>query len=51
MKIKQFKLDEYKFKKTIGTGSFGWVKIVIRNIDGTFWAVKILKKQEILKLK
>ncbi len=44
-------MEDYKFKKTIGTGSFGRVKIVVKNADGTFWAVKILKKQEILKLK
>jgi hypothetical protein len=44
MKIKTFKLDDYKFKKTIGTGSFGRVKITVKNSDGSFWAVKILKK-------
>lgn len=44
MKIKNFKLEDYKFRKTIGTGSFGRVKIVIKNSDGSFWAVKILKK-------
>ena len=51
MKIKQFKLEDYKFKKTIGTGSFGRVKIAMRISDGSYWAVKILKKNEILKLK
>lgn len=51
MKIKQFKLEDYKFKKTVGTGSFGRVKLAVKNIDGSYWAVKILKKIEILKLK
>ena len=44
-------MEDYTVKKTIGTGSFGRVKIVVRKSDGSFWAIKILKKQEILKLK
>lgn len=51
MKIKQFKLEDFKFKKTVGTGSFGWVKLAVKNADGSYWAIKILKKIEILKLK
>ena len=51
MKIKQFKLEDFKFKKTVGTGSFGRVKLAVKNVDGSYWAVKILKKIEILKLK
>lgn len=50
-KIKKLDLRDYKIKQTVGTGSFGRVKLIQKKKDGTFWALKILKKADIIKLK
>ncbi len=50
-KIKKLSLDDYRIKKTVGTGSFGRVKLIQRKRDDKYYALKILKKAEIIKLK
>ena len=45
------KISEYEFMQTLGAGSFGRVKLSKRKSTGKFWAIKILKKAEIIKLK
>lgn len=35
----------------MGTGSFGRVKLIRKKDDDTYWALKIMKKIDILKLK
>ena len=49
--IKHINLSDYSIKNTLGTGSFGRVKLVSYNKNGQFYALKILKKIEIIKLK
>ncbi|CAB4008084.1 cAMP-dependent kinase catalytic subunit [Paramuricea clavata] len=44
-------LDDFERLKTLGTGSFGRVMLVQRKKSGTFYAIKILDKQKVVKLK
>lgn len=44
-------LDDFYFIRTLGTGSFGRVKYAKYKGDGQHYAVKFMKKHEILKLK
>lgn len=48
---KKLKLTDYDLGQTLGTGSFGRVKISKSKATGKYCAVKILKKAEIIKLK
>lgn len=50
-KIKQVDLNEFEIKQTVGTGSFGRVKLIKRKADNKHFALKILTKAEIVKLK
>ena len=47
----KLKLSDYEIGQTLGTGSFGRVKISKNRNTGKFYAIKILKKSEIIKLK
>lgn len=49
--LKHIRLDDYIIKKTVGTGSFGRVKLAFNSKDSRYYALKILKKTEIIKLK
>ena len=49
--IRRANLEEYSIKQTVGTGSFGRVKLVHHTKENKFYALKILKKAEIMKLK
>jgi protein kinase A len=49
--IKKITLDEYIVKQTLGTGSFGRVKLAFSLKENKYYALKILKKIEIQKLK
>ena len=48
---KRIVLNDYEILQTIGTGSFGRVKLSKQKKGGKFIALKILKKAEILRLK
>ena len=48
---KKLKLNDYDLGQTLGTGSFGRVKISKAKVSGRYFAIKILKKAEIIKLK
>lgn len=50
-KIKQVDLAEFEIKQTVGTGSFGRVKLIRHKASNKFMALKILQKAEIVKLK
>lgn len=50
-KVRKIDLSKFSIKDTVGTGSFGRVKLVQRKKDSRFFALKILKKIEIIKLK
>jgi serine/threonine protein kinase len=44
-------LKALEIKDTLGTGSFGRVRLVKVLSDGKFFALKILKKSEVIYLK
>ena len=61
---KKLRLSDYEIKQTLGTGtrvschicvnflgSFGRVKLARNKQNGKFYAIKILKKAEIIRLK
>ena len=48
---KKVKLSDYRIDRTLGTGSFGRVKLAKNKSTGKYVALKILKKAEIIKLK
>lgn len=49
--LKKAKLSDYTMERTLGTGSFGRVKLAKHKGSGKYCAIKILKKAEIIKLK
>ena len=50
-KVRSIKLSDYEMGETLGTGSFGRVKIAKDKKTGEYVAMKIMKKSEILKSK
>eukprot|EP00747_Dinoflagellata_sp_TGD_P162671 gnl/TRDRNA2_/TRDRNA2_180527_c0_seq1.p1 gnl/TRDRNA2_/TRDRNA2_180527_c0~~gnl/TRDRNA2_/TRDRNA2_180527_c0_seq1.p1 ORF type:complete len:320 (+),score=88.96 gnl/TRDRNA2_/TRDRNA2_180527_c0_seq1:77-1036(+) len=48
---KPVNLADFEMVRTLGCGSFGRVKYAKYKQDGKFYAVKFMKKQEIIKLK
>eukprot|EP01028_Stygiella_incarcerata_P004345 TRINITY_DN1945_c0_g1_i2.p1 TRINITY_DN1945_c0_g1~~TRINITY_DN1945_c0_g1_i2.p1 ORF type:complete len:335 (-),score=96.41 TRINITY_DN1945_c0_g1_i2:1260-2264(-) len=44
-------LDDFEMKETLGTGTFGRVRLARHKETGKYVAVKILKKAEIIRLK
>ena len=48
---KKIKLSDYEMDRTLGSGSFGRVKLSKNKKDGNYVAIKILKKSELIKLK
>jgi len=47
----KFGLDDFIILQTLGTGSFGRVHLVKLKSDGKFYAMKVLRKHEVVKLK
>lgn len=47
----KMKLPDFDMIRTLGTGSFGRVKYAKSKVDGRFYAVKFMKKHDIIKLK
>jgi serine/threonine protein kinase len=43
-------LDHFEIGVTLGTGSFGRVRIVTHKSTGSIWALKMLKKSEVIRL-
>ena len=48
---KKVNLSDYELTVTLGTGSFGRVMLCKNKKDGSFYAMKRLKKADIIKLK
>jgi len=48
---KQVNLADFQMTRTLGVGSFGRVKFSKWKQDGKYYAVKFMKKHEIIKLK
>ena len=51
METKKVKLGEYDIMNTLGTGSFGRVRLAKEKSNKKYVALKMLKKIEILRLK
>lgn len=51
VKPKRVNLSDYTIEQTLGTGSFGRVKLSKNKKTGNYVAIKILKKFEIIKLR
>lgn len=50
-KSKKVKLTDYEVLQTLGTGSFGRVRLAKNKSNSKYFALKILKKAEIIRLK
>lgn len=46
-----FKFEDFEVKRTLGVGSFGRVQLVYHSPTSTFYAMKRMKKVEIIKQK
>jgi len=44
-------LSDFELQDTLGTGTFGRVRLVRQKVSGNFFAMKILKKSEVVRLK
>ncbi|CCH60380.1 hypothetical protein TBLA_0C05830 [Henningerozyma blattae CBS 6284] len=47
----KYTLQDFQIMRTLGTGSFGRVHLVRSNHNGRFYAMKVLKKHTVVKLK
>lgn len=47
----KYTLTDFAVQRTLGTGSFGRVHLVQSNHNHRFYAVKVLKKQQVVKMK
>lgn len=47
----KYHLEDFKFQRTLGTGSFGRVHLVQSKHNQRFYAVKVLKKAQVIKMK
>ncbi len=47
----KYTLSDFTIERTLGTGSFGRVHLVQSNHNQRFYAVKVLKKQQVVKMK
>ncbi|KAF9922171.1 cAMP-dependent protein kinase catalytic subunit [Linnemannia zychae] len=48
---RKFNLDDFRIHRTLGTGSFGRVHLVQSRFNSRFYAMKVLKKTEVVRLK
>jgi len=47
----RMKLADFEMIRTLGSGSFGRVKYAKCKLDGKYYAVKYMKKHDIIKMK
>lgn len=47
----RLKLADFQIQRTLGTGSFGRVHLVQSRVNHRFYAIKVLKKSEVVRLK
>ncbi|CAO3657371.1 unnamed protein product [Mucor hiemalis] len=47
----RLKLDDFNISRTLGTGSFGRVHLIQSKVNSRFYAMKVLKKTEVIRLK
>lgn len=51
MESPSLNLTEFEIKHTLGVGTFGRVRLALKKSTGEFFAIKILKKSEIIRLR
>ncbi|TIA81866.1 hypothetical protein E3P92_02088 [Wallemia ichthyophaga] len=47
----RYTLKDFKLERTLGTGSFGRVHLVKSNHNSRFYAIKVLAKEQVVKMK
>ncbi|KAI8353335.1 camp-dependent protein kinase 7 [Blakeslea trispora] len=47
----KLKLDDFNISRTLGTGSFGRVHLIQSKVNARYYAMKVLKKTEVIRLK
>jgi protein kinase A len=47
----KLKLDDFSISRTLGTGSFGRVHLIQSKVNARYYAMKVLKKSEVIRLK
>lgn len=47
----KLKLADFHIRRTLGTGSFGRVHLVQSCVNARYYAIKVLKKSEVVRLK
>lgn len=47
----KLKLSDFHIRRTLGTGSFGRVHLVQSCVNARYYAIKVLKKSEVVRLK
>ena len=47
----KYSLTDFEFRRTLGTGSFGRVHLVKSKHNARFYAIKVLKKAQVVKMK
>jgi protein kinase A len=47
----KYSLEDFSLRRTLGTGSFGRVHLVQSRHNQRFYAMKVLKKQQVVKMK
>lgn len=50
-KSKQYQFSDFEVQRTLGTGSFGRVFLVVHKPTGQFFAMKKLRKSDVIRLK
>ncbi|KAI8843877.1 kinase-like domain-containing protein [Chytriomyces cf. hyalinus JEL632] len=50
MDRKEFTIHDFAIRKTVGTGSFGRVHLVKLSSTGTYYALKALRKSDVIKM-
>ena len=51
VKKQKFNLEEFIIMRTLGTGSFGRVHLIQKKSNGKYYAMKVMKKSEVVRLK
>jgi serine/threonine protein kinase len=49
--VSGMKLSDFDMVRILGSGSFGRVKFAKSKVDGQYYAVKCMKKHDIIKMK
>lgn len=47
----KYSLEDFALRRTLGTGSFGRVHLVQSNHNQRYYAMKVLKKEQVVKMK